>query len=40
MENYKITTSNSNTSLENFKQQPMPYLDPLEPMKAKMITSK
>jgi hypothetical protein len=40
MENYKTTTSNSNTYPENSTQQQMHYLDLQEPTKARMITSR
>ena len=40
MENYKITTSDSNTYLGNFTPQPTPYHDPQEPTKARMTTNR
>jgi hypothetical protein len=40
MENYKITTSNSNTRPGNYTQQQTPYHDPQEPTKARKTTNK
>jgi hypothetical protein len=40
MESFRTTISNSNTSLENYTQQLMPYHDHRELMKAKMTTNK